>query len=156
MRELTRARIGYEGHLLRSVRRQAENAALARQVARICLEANEPLPVAASATLAGDPVKLRGLPAVGGRGSVGGAVKGTLPHVAGLNAADRALSHALSVLVRDDANGASPGSEPLEETLRKEAEVETARLLAGKPGRDPERWIAFFGSSSRKRTRRPD
>jgi hypothetical protein len=131
MRELSAGRIANEGHLLRAVRRQAEHAALARQVARICLEATEPLPAAPAATKAGDPVKLRGLPAVGGRGSVGGANRGSLPHVAGLKLADGALTHALAVLVRDDANGASPGSEPLEETLRRAAEAETLRRAGG-------------------------
>jgi hypothetical protein len=136
MRALTLARIEYAGHLSLAVKRQRENAALARQVAAIALEANEPLPTAPAATKAGDPLKLRGLPAVGGRGSVGGAVRGSLPHVAGLNAANAALTHALAVLVRDDANGASPGSEPLEALL--EAEQATLRAVAGKaPAADP-------------------
>jgi hypothetical protein len=45
-------------------------------------------PAGASA-LPGDAWRLRGLPAIGGRGSVGGATRGTVPHVDGVRNADR-------------------------------------------------------------------
>ena len=42
---------------------------------------------------AGDPQRLRGLPAIGGRGSLGGAIAGTLPHVEVLRREKRARQH---------------------------------------------------------------
>lgn len=63
-------------------RRHAEAVNLARQVADILREnpeLNLRLARAATAKLPGDPAALRGIPAVGGRGSVGGAIRGTRP-----------------------------------------------------------------------------
>jgi hypothetical protein len=53
-----------------------------------------------------------------------------LPHVVGVAWADWALVSGLAVLVRDDLNGASPGTDPVEALL--EAEAETIRRLASR------------------------
>lgn len=52
-----------------------------RRVARVVLEAGvEAEPHPNGYKLPGDPWALRGIPAVGVRGGVGGAIPGTLPH----------------------------------------------------------------------------
>jgi hypothetical protein len=52
-----------------------------RRVARVILEAGVQAPPHPNSTvLPGDPWALRGIPAVGVRGGVGGAIPGTLPH----------------------------------------------------------------------------
>lgn len=52
----------------------------ARKLARILLETGERLPVSADARrAAGDPHALRGIPAVGIKGGIGGAIAGTRP-----------------------------------------------------------------------------
>lgn len=112
--------IVYEGHLVRAVQGMRMKAATARQLAEFAREADQPLP-SKGATAAGDPERLRGLPAVVGRGSIGGAIRGTLPHVEALRE-DRAAAHALAVLVRDDVDGASPGTQPEQALLAAEAE----------------------------------
>lgn len=56
-------------------------------------------------------MRLRGLPAVGGRGSVGGAIRGTLPHVQALKL-DLPIIRSLAVLVRDELDRTSPGAQP--------------------------------------------
>jgi hypothetical protein len=58
--------------------RKAELDREAARKVREALEAGEEPPPNPRA-LAGDPIRLRGLPAVGGRGSVGGAIRGTRP-----------------------------------------------------------------------------
>lgn len=79
----------------------------------------------ARSTLGGDPQRLRGVPCVGGRGTIGGAIRGSLPHVDGFR--EERAAYALAVLCRDDGNGVSPGSDPVEALL--EAEAETEGLL---------------------------
>ncbi|HVM68870.1 MAG TPA: hypothetical protein VM204_03430 [Gaiellaceae bacterium] len=60
--------------------RLAQEAADAKKLARILLETGSPLPVSASkSSLPGDARALRGLPAVGVRGGLGGAIAGTRP-----------------------------------------------------------------------------
>ena len=51
---------------------------MTQQLAEIVLETGGDLPVNPRA-LPGDPQRLRGIPAIGGRGSVGGAIAGTRP-----------------------------------------------------------------------------
>jgi hypothetical protein len=122
--------VAADGRLSLCVQRLRADRELARQVAAFALEAEQPLP-SPRASLPGDGQKLRGIPAIGGRGSVGGAIRGSLPHVAGL--VDRPVLHALAVLVRDEENGVSPGTDPLQACL--DAEAETERLLRAKPGK---------------------
>ena len=80
--ELTRNLRGHSEHSL--VQWFGRNAMLAKQ-ARVLAEAilNTPeaeMPKPKSAlTKPGDPAQLRGIPVVGGRGSFGGAIKGTQP-----------------------------------------------------------------------------
>jgi hypothetical protein len=62
--------------------RFAQEAEDAKKLARILLETGEPLPVRVSkSALPGDAHALRGLPAVGVRGGLGGAIAGTRPGV---------------------------------------------------------------------------
>lgn len=56
----------------------AENTRMEAELARIALEAGGDLPTNPTAA-PNDPVRLRGIPAVGGRGSVGGAIAGSRP-----------------------------------------------------------------------------
>jgi hypothetical protein len=107
--------IPYEGRLtlaLQRVRLQHHQAVVAAELAR---EVEEPMPVA-RASLPGDQMRLRGIPAVGGRGSIGGAIRGTRPDVDAFGR-DRGAVHALAVLVRDEIDGASPGTQPEEALL---------------------------------------
>ena len=66
-------------------RRRAEAQVMDKKLIEIALEVGADIPTheqirqATAATAAGDPWKLRGLPAIGGRGSVGGAIRGTKP-----------------------------------------------------------------------------
>lgn len=119
---LNRESVPYDGHLLRCVQRQRQNRILAAKLAEICVEEDRPLPVAPKATLAGDAQRLRGIPAVGGRGGAGGAVRGSLPHVE-CEKIDLATVRSLAVLVRDDVDGASPSTQPEQALL--EAEEQT-------------------------------
>ena len=69
--------------------RRAELDSEAReQVDRILLEVGSENATNAAA-LPGDAWRLRGLPAVSGRGSVGSAIRGSVPHVDGVRNADR-------------------------------------------------------------------
>lgn len=63
--------------------RRQQEAEDARKLARILLETGAalPTPATSSSSAAGDPHKLRGLPAVGVRGGLGGAIAGTKPGV---------------------------------------------------------------------------
>jgi hypothetical protein len=69
-----------------TMRRHALEVEQAKALAEVLLETGahlddlRPNPRA----LANDAQRLRGIPAVGGRGSVGGAMRGTIPHVDGL------------------------------------------------------------------------
>jgi hypothetical protein len=149
-RGLNERSIPYGGHLIRAVQHLRTRQAIARQVAELALEEEQPLPTART-SLPGDPMKLRGIPAVGGRGSVGGAIRGTLPHVDGL--VDRSAMHALAVLVRDDANGVSPGSDPLQALL--DAEEETLGRLGDKVALgvdDDRRGNGYHAGNGAKRT----
>ena len=65
--------------LLAKLRRDELNAEAARLV-RAALEAGEEPPPNPRAR-ANDPGRLRGIPAVGGRGSAGGAIPGTRPDI---------------------------------------------------------------------------
>lgn len=68
-------------HLASWLRRSSLDARAEQQVARIVMEAGAEAPAHPSAVkLPGDPWALRGIPAVGVRGGVGGAIPGTLPH----------------------------------------------------------------------------
>lgn len=71
------------------LRRRAADTELTRQVARIVLEAGEDMPTPTSATAAGDPRRLRGIPAIGY--GVGGALAGTQPEQALLHKEVNAL-----------------------------------------------------------------
>jgi hypothetical protein len=124
------AKIPAEDRLLRCVSVLRTNIAIAKQCAELAREEQQPLP-SPQATLPGDPWRLRGIPAVGGRGTAGGAIRGSLPHVAGL--VDRPTMHALAVLVRDDGNGVSPGSDPEAETMRLFEEAEARRAASTVP-----------------------
>jgi hypothetical protein len=68
--------VPYDGHLVRAVQRLRIHRRIAEQVAELAREENVPLPIA-TATLAGDPQRLRGLPAIGR--NVSGAMRGTQP-----------------------------------------------------------------------------
>lgn len=69
------------GRLLPRFDRREQDAEDARKLARILLEtgASLPAPPTSTARAPGDPHKLRGLPAVGVRGGLGGAIAGTRP-----------------------------------------------------------------------------
>lgn len=67
--------------MLRAIDRYRQDVALERQLLDLAREQGRPLPQAeriAGATALGDPVKLRGIPAVG-RFGIGGAISGTRP-----------------------------------------------------------------------------
>jgi hypothetical protein len=67
--------------LVKWLARKRENEYLERQVVRIALEVGADLPDRDHpvGALPGDPWLLRGIPAVGVRGGVGGAITGTRP-----------------------------------------------------------------------------
>lgn len=70
-----------EHRLLPRFRRAVRDAAAAKAVAPVLLELGETLPATAVGAHAvpGDPFALRGLPVVGVRGGVGGAIADTRP-----------------------------------------------------------------------------
>lgn len=69
-----------EHRLLPRFRRAVRDAAAAKAVAPVLLELGETLPAAVSSyAVPGDPFALRGLPVVGVRGGVGGAIADTRP-----------------------------------------------------------------------------
>ena len=68
-----------ENRLVRAFRRRQEETELLRTVARIVVETGAEAPRPNPRALAGDPRRLRGIPAVGGRGSFGGHIAGTRP-----------------------------------------------------------------------------
>lgn len=67
-------------NILASRFRQREiETELARKVARIVLEVGAEAPKPATGSLPLDPWRLRGVPVVGRRGAIGGAIRGTRP-----------------------------------------------------------------------------
>lgn len=60
------------------LRRAHENQIMEQKLAEIVLETGNDIPVNPRAA-PNDPVRLRGVPVVGGRGALGGAIKGTQP-----------------------------------------------------------------------------
>jgi hypothetical protein len=112
--------IAAESRLNRLVQRTRLNANLARQLSDFSRETDSPLPT--RATAAGDPAKLRGVPCVG-RG-LSGVVRGTRPDT---RIFMEGAAFDLAVLVRENGNGVSPGTDPVEALL--EAEAETERRL---------------------------
>lgn len=60
-------------------RKREIEAGLQRQVARIVLEVGAEAPRPSTSALPLDPLRLRGVPVVGGRGAIGGAIRGTRP-----------------------------------------------------------------------------
>lgn len=80
MRDLNTQPIG-DARTNAVARRRHEAQLMDRQAAHIALELGEDIPSTSdiAATAAGDPEKLRGIPAIGGRGSLGGAIRGTRP-----------------------------------------------------------------------------
>lgn len=103
MKRLAVTAIGYDGHLLRAVQRVRESQALAQQLAEFSREVDQPLPTT-RVTPAGDPQRLRGIPAVGG---VSGTMRGTQPEGTLLAKEARGLVS----LIRD-VDGTSPGTQP--------------------------------------------
>lgn len=68
-------------HLASWLRQRTLNAAAELQVAKVVFESGGQAPEHPnSRVLPGDPWLLRGIPVVGVRGGVGGAVPGSLPH----------------------------------------------------------------------------
>jgi hypothetical protein len=125
--DLLTERIPYEGRLNRAVQGFRMQQQQARLVAELAREVDQPMP-SPQASLPGDPQRLRGLPAVGGRGSIGGHIRGTSPHIDAFGQ-DRGAIHSLATLVRDEIDGSSPGTQPEQALLEAEAEEETERLL---------------------------
>jgi hypothetical protein len=80
------AHVGPTHHLAAWLRRHELEVEQARRLARILVETGHTLNDARPNPRAApnDPARLRGLPAVGGRGLFGGAIRGTLPHIDGL------------------------------------------------------------------------
>lgn len=77
------APIAYENRLVMWARRHEEARIMDAQIVEIALEvgaALPPAPSAPSATIPGDAWRLRGIPVVGVKGGVGGAIPGTKPH----------------------------------------------------------------------------
>jgi hypothetical protein len=67
-------------NILASKFRQREiEAELERKVAAIVLEVGAEAPRPVTSQLPLDPWRLRGVPCVGGRGAIGGAIRGTRP-----------------------------------------------------------------------------
>lgn len=60
-------------------RKRAMETEMLRKVAAIVLEVGAEAPRANSTALPGDQRRLRGIPVLGGRGSLGGAIAGTRP-----------------------------------------------------------------------------
>jgi hypothetical protein len=75
-------RQGAQGAVAARYRRAELDTEAREQVERILLEVGSE--AAGAAAFPGDAWRLRGLPAIGGRGSVGGAIRGSLPHVDGV------------------------------------------------------------------------
>lgn len=75
--------IAYESRALRFMRRRTEDIELDRQLARIAIEVGADLPEAPSAPRAAHRLdeneRLRGIPVVGVKGGLGGAITGTRP-----------------------------------------------------------------------------
>jgi hypothetical protein len=79
-RPLIEQPIAAEGRLLRTVRNAELDARNARLLLELSREAPDGVPMRPKpGSLPGDLQALRGLPAVGGRGSLGGAIRGTRP-----------------------------------------------------------------------------
>jgi hypothetical protein len=78
-RPLIEVPIAADGRLLRGVRNAELDARNAKLLLEMAREAPTPLERPRPGSLPGDPQALRGLPAVGGRGSLGGAIRGTRP-----------------------------------------------------------------------------
>jgi hypothetical protein len=68
-----------DGRLLRAVRNAELDARNAKLLLAMARESPRPLERPKPGSLPRDPQALRGLPAVGGRGSIGGAIRGTRP-----------------------------------------------------------------------------
>ena len=115
MRQGRESGIPYEGHLSLALQRTRRARVLTVQIVEIARETDLPLPVAPGAP-GGDRDRLRGVPVAG----FGGAIRGTRPTDA-LSRLDRE-ARALAVLGRDIC-GTSPGSDPVAELLRHEAET---------------------------------
>lgn len=122
---LDQERIESDGRLVLLVQRQRVTVALTKQLVELARETDLPLP--SKATAAGDVQKLRGIPAVA-RG-VPGATRGSRPDTAYM--AERVKWHnperevgafidAVGVLAYD-VDGTSPGTQPEEALLAKEA-----------------------------------
>lgn len=83
-RRIDEAPIPYEDRLSRWARRRNEIRLMDAKLAEIALDTGDDLPThpaqtKTTATLPGDPIRLRGIPAVGGRGNAGGHIRGTRP-----------------------------------------------------------------------------
>lgn len=70
-----------------ALRRFALEQAQSELLAELAREAPEGVRLRPGA-LPGDPAGLRGVPVVGGRGSMGGATRGSIPHIDGVHRAD--------------------------------------------------------------------
>lgn len=66
--------------LLLAIKHQQQRIQHARTLARIAIETGSTITtMTATAKLPGDPWAIRGIPAIGGRGSIGGAIRGSRP-----------------------------------------------------------------------------
>lgn len=115
----------YEGHLLLAVSRVRLATNLSNQLAELARETDLPMPTA-RATAAGDAMRLRGIPCVG-RGITGG-MTGARPD-GGLDRLDR--ERRLIFVLARDIDGTSPGTQPEEALLDKEATAERGTFPAG-------------------------
>jgi hypothetical protein len=78
-RPLIEQAIPSDGRLLRAVRNAEFDARNAKLLLEMARESPMPLERPKPGSQPRDPQALRGLPAVGGRGSIGGAIRGTRP-----------------------------------------------------------------------------
>jgi hypothetical protein len=78
--ELTRNLLGQSDHSLLAWLREGSRAATQyRMIGRMILDDDTADMPVKPGSLPGDPERLRGIPAIGGRGSVGGAIVGSRP-----------------------------------------------------------------------------